>query len=154
MHLHQKAPEFSLEDQSGTTHTLASYLGKWVVLYFYPKDGTPGCTTEACAFRDAFTQLQKHNVVILGVSKDSVESHKAFAKEHTLNFPLLADTEADVSKDYGAWHPQQFNGQPGIKRETFLIDPDGDVAKIYKDVDPLVHAKEIMKDLEELNNEL
>jgi thioredoxin-dependent peroxiredoxin len=154
MHIHKRAPEFTLPDQNGKNHSLATYKGKWVVLYFYPKDDTPGCTTEACTFRDAFEDLQKHDVIVLGVSKDSVESHKKFAEKHNLNFPLLADTDAEVSKLYGAWHPHQFLGLPGIKRETFLIDPDGDVAKHYEKVDPIAHAKEILEDVQELDSEL
>ncbi len=154
MQIHEKAPEFSLPDQNGEEHTLAGYQGKWVVLYFYPKDDTPGCTTEACAFRDALSELQKQNVIILGVSLDSVASHQAFAQKHNLNFPLLSDEEGTVSKAYGAWYPEQFQGKPGLKRETYLIDPEGNIVKHYKDVDPVIHAQEINQDLQKLENEL
>lgn len=154
MHIHHKVPEFTLPDQHGKEHSLTDYKGKWVVLYFYPKDDTPGCTTEACAFRDAFKDLQKHDVVVLGVSLDSVDSHKKFAAKHNLDFPLLSDADAEVSKAYGAWHAHQFMGLPGLKRETFLIDPDGDLAMHYAKVDPIAHAQEILADLEHLNNEL
>lgn len=154
MHVHQAAPDFKLSDQEGKEHTLAQYKGKWVVLYFYPKDDTPGCTKEACNFRDSFHELEKHGVIVLGVSKDSVASHKKFAEKYNLNFPLLADEDAEVSKQYGTYDKHQFLGLPGIKRETFLVDPEGDIAMIYKKVDPIKHAKEILDDLEHLNNEL
>lgn len=154
MHIHTPAHNFTLEDQEGKEHSLSQYKGRWVILYFYPKDDTPGCTTEACAFRDSFTELQKHDVVILGVSKDTVESHKHFAEKHNLNFPLLADTDAEVSKAYEAYDEHHFPGFSGIKRVTYIIDPDGDITKIYPKVDPVGHAKEILQELEELNNEL
>lgn len=154
MHVHDTAPNFRLPDQAWKEHSLSDYLGKWVILYFYPKDDTPGCTKEACAFRDSFKELEKHDVIVLGISKDSVESHKKFAEKYHLDFPLLADVEAEVSKQYGTYDKHQFMGLPGIKRETFLIDPDGDIAMIYKDVDPVKHAQEILEDLEHLNNEL
>lgn len=150
MQIHEKAPDFELPDQDGRTHRLADYRGKWVVLYFYPKDDTPGCTTEACGFRDSFTDLQKHDVVVLGVSKDTVESHKAFVKKHNLNFLLVSDIDSSVSNEYGAWD----NNTHGIKRETFLIDPDGDLAMHYINVDPLIHVQQILSDLEHLNNQL
>lgn len=150
MQIHEKAPDFELLDQNGKTHRLTDYIKKWIVLYFYPKDDTPGCTTEACSFRDSITDLQKHDVVVLGVSKDTIKSHKAFAQKHTLNFPILADIDASVSKAYGVWD----NDTLGIKRETFLIDPDGDLAMHYTNVDPLIHVQQILSDLEHLDNEL
>ncbi len=152
MQLHQKAPQFTLPDQDGVNHTLKDYQGKWVILYFYPKDDTPGCTTEACAFRDAFEDFQKHDVVVLGISLDSIDSHKDFAQKHQLNFPILADTDAEVSKVYGAWALKLFNDKPGVKRETFLINPDGIIVKHYENVDPVVHAKDIMQDLKDLGS--
>lgn len=148
MHIHEAVPDFVLPDQNGQTHRLADYKGKWVVLYFYPEDDTPGCTDEACSLRDAFTELQKHGVVILGVSKDTTESHNAFAQKHNLNFPLLADVDSEVSAAYGVWDMDR----QGINRETFLIDPDGDLAKHYAKVDPASHAQEILQDLNELNS--
>jgi thioredoxin-dependent peroxiredoxin len=150
MHIHELAPEFTLPDQAGKNHSLADYKGKWVVLYFYPEDDSPGCTTEACAFRDSFNDLQKHDVAVLGISVDSVASHKKFADKHHLTFPLLSDTDAEVSKAYGAYNPERTTD----KRITYLIDPEGDIAKFYPKVDPIVHAKEIIQELDELNNEL
>lgn len=154
MHVHEKAPLFELPDQNGEIQKLIYYKKKWVVLYFYPKDGTPGCTKEACQFRDNLHELESRGVVILGVSLDSVQSHKEFAAKYNLNFPLLADTDASVSKAYGAWAEDQFEGKPGVHRITFLIDPDGDIAKKYTDVDPISHVTEILQDLEELTAEL
>lgn len=154
MRIHEKAPNFQLPDQDGNVHQLNDYLGKWVVLYFYPKDDTPGCTTEACSFRDSFDELRKHDVMIFGVSMDSVESHKKFVQKHRLNFPLLADTEAVVSKLYGAWDPKGFKDKPESIRETFLIDPEGDLAEYYPNVDPLQHVQQIRKDLQRLNTKI
>jgi peroxiredoxin Q/BCP len=141
----QAAPDFSLMDQSGATRTLAAYRGRWIVLYFYPKDDTPGCTTEACQFRDDFASIQKLGAAILGVSIDSRESHAEFARKYHLPFPLLADTDGAVAKQYGAlwgaW-PLRF-----ARRHTFLIDPAGRIARIYREVDPQNHSREIMADL-------
>ena len=106
-----KAPAFSLKDQNGVVHTLEQYKGEWVVLYFYPKDATPGCTKEACAFRDGRDVLTQYGAVVLGVSKDSVESHKKFADKHKLTFTLLSDPEAETVKAYGAWGKKKFMGK-------------------------------------------
>ena len=143
------ASDFSLPDQDGITHTLTQYKGKWVILYFYPKDDTPGCTKEACNFRDSTAEFQKLDVVILGVSKDSVSSHKKFADKYHLNFPLLSDESTKMIQTYGAWGEKKFMGKTfmGILRTTYLIKPSGEVYKIYKDVNPLVHAGEILADL-------
>lgn len=138
-----KVKNFSLHDQSTTIHTLKQYRGKWVVLYFYPKDDTPGCTIEACTFRDSLAELQKRGVVILGVSKDSVASHKKFADKYHLNFPILSDESKETIKAYDAW------GGLGTRRITYLIDPKGDIHKIYKNVNPTIHAGEILPDLKE-----
>lgn len=142
-----KAPSFSLPDQDGHVRQLSDYLGKWVVLYFYPKDDTPGCTVEACSFRDAFEKLQASGVIILGVSKDSVKSHKKFAKKHNLNFPLLSDESTEMIKAYGAWSERQFLGRPGVLRKTFLINPTGEIVKEYPKVNPIGHASTIIADL-------
>ncbi len=145
----QLAPTFSLPDQDGKTHSLSEYMGKWVVLYFYPKDDTPGCTVEACNFRDSFHELQKLGVVILGVSKDSVKSHKKFADKYNLNFPILSDEGLETIKTYNAWGKKKFMGREydGIFRMTYLIDPKGKIAKVYENVNPLTHASEIINDL-------
>ena len=150
--VNSQAPDFSALDQEGKTHKLSDYTGKWVVLYFYPKDNTPGCTKEACSFRDNYQSLAKLGVVVLGVSKDSVDSHKKFAKKHNLNFPLLADVDKKIINDYGVWQKKKFLGKEyfGVARTTFLIDKKGKVRKIYDKVNPLVHTKEIIEDLKAL----
>ena len=115
-----KAPDFSLPDQNGTLHTLSQYAGKWVVVYFYPKDSTPGCTKEACSFRDGRQFLEEAGAVVLGISKDSVASHKKFAEAHKLNFTLLSDTSTETIQAYGAWGQKKFMGREymGINRNT------------------------------------
>jgi thioredoxin-dependent peroxiredoxin len=142
----QPAPAFKLQDQAGKWHTLADYKGKWVALYFYPKDDTPGCTTQACGFRDNIFAFNKEGAVILGVSLDDVASHKEFAEKHSLPFSLLADTDKAVSKKYGVL------GYAGMaaKRETFLIDPQGKVAKHYAAVDPKGNSVEVLADIKAL----
>ena len=142
------APDFSLPDQAGKTHTLSDYSGNWLLLYFYPKDDTPGCTTEACALRDHITVLHAMGAKVVGVSLDDVASHAEFAKKHELPFTLLADTEAVVTKRYDALRDMlvmQF-----AKRYSFLISPDGKIAKRYLDVDPDAHAGEVIADLKQL----
>jgi peroxiredoxin Q/BCP len=147
-----KAPEFVLPDQDGKMHRLADYRGKWVLLYFYPKDNTSGCTKEACAIRDEFPRFGKLDAVVLGVSKDSVESHRRFADKHNLPFTLLSDSETKVLKAYGAWGRKKMAGREymGIFRKSFLIDPKGVIAKVYEKVKPLEHAAEVLEDLKEL----
>lgn len=144
-----KAKDFSLPDQDGKVHSLKGSLGKWVVLYFYPKDDTPGCTKEACNFRDSFQELSKLNVAILGVSKDSVVSHKKFAEKYNLNFPILSDENRIVIDAYGAWGLKKFLGREyqGIIRMTYLINPNGVITQIYPKVNPLTHAKEIITEI-------
>jgi peroxiredoxin Q/BCP len=144
-----KAKDFALPDQNNTIHTLKQYRGKWVVLYFYPKDDTPGCTIEACKFRDSFKELQQLGVVILGVSKDSVASHKKFAEKYHLNFPLLSDESRETIKVYDAWGMKKFLGKQfeGTLRKTYAINPDGDIKKVYNNVNPTIHAGEILRDL-------
>ncbi|MBP9669889.1 thioredoxin-dependent thiol peroxidase [Candidatus Woesebacteria bacterium] len=147
-----KAYDFSLQDQDGVTRSLQDYVGKWVVLYFYPKDDTPGCTTEACNFRDSFHELEKLGVTIIGISKDSVASHKKFAQKYSLTFPLLSDSDHSVIEEYSAWGEKKFMGKVflGILRMTYLIDPAGNIVKTYEKVNPTVHASEILSDLKEL----
>lgn len=143
------APTFSLPDQDGKTHSLADYKGKWVVVYFYPKDDTPGCTTEACSFRDEYGYIKENGAVVLGISKDSVASHKKFAAKFNLNFPLLSDESLDTIKAYGAYGERSMYGRKfmGIIRSTFLINPDGQIVKEYPEVTPKDHAVQIVKDL-------
>lgn len=138
-----KAPDFSAPDQDGVIHTLAEYQGSWLLLYFYPEDDTPGCTTEACNFRDAFHQLQRL-VRIVGVSQDTVESHKNFAQKYGLPFTLLADPEKNLIAAYGA------TGLLFTKRVSFLINPEGVITKIYDKVNVEKHAQEIMDDVQNL----
>lgn len=148
----QPAPDFTLPDQTGRTHSLAAYRGRWVLVYFYPKDDTPGCTKEACAIRDDFAAFGELDAVVLGVSTDSVESHAKFAAKYELPFPLLADVATDVVQAYGVWGPKKFMGREflGTKRVSFLIDPQGRVAKVYAKVKPAEHAAEVLGDLREL----
>jgi len=147
------AINFSLPDQDGVMRSLHDYLGKWVILYFYPKDDTPGCTKEACNFRDSFHQLEKLGVIIIGVSKDSVASHKKFATKYSLNFPLLSDPNHELIEQYSAWGEKKFMGRLflGILRMTYLINPKGEIAKVYPKVNPTVHATEILADLQTLS---
>lgn len=152
--LNQPAPNFQLPDQNGQLHSLSDYSGKWVLLYFYPKDNTPGCTREACELRDAWSEIKDFKAVVLGISADSVESHQKFVTKHQLPFPVLSDSEKQVIKEYGAWgEKKMFNNTFwGIKRSSVLIDPEGKVAKIYEKVKPAEHAKQVLKDLRKLNN--
>ena len=143
------APAFSLQDQTGKWHALKDYRGKWVVLYFYPKDGTPGCTTQACEFRDNIFAYRKLNAVILGVSVDDVESHKTFSEEQNLPFPILADSDKKVTKEYGTL--KLYMGTLEMaRRDTFIIDPEGRVAKHYVSVDPKGHSELVLTDLKQL----
>ncbi len=144
------APDFTLPDQNGELHTLSSYAGKWVLLYFYPKDDTPGCTIEACTIRDQFNDFQRIAAVVLGVSTDSVKSHKKFADAYQLPFTLLADEHREVVGQYGVWEEKKFMGKKymGTLRTSFLIDPAGRIAKVYEKVKPKKHAAEVLADLE------
>jgi peroxiredoxin Q/BCP len=142
------APEFKLQDQNGQWHELKEYRGKWVALYFYPKDQTPGCTTQACDFRDNVFAFRDAGAVILGVSVDDVESHKKFAEKHGLPFTLLADSTKQTAKQYGVL--RNLLGLKIAKRDTFLIDPEGKIAKHYAGVDPDGHSKVVLNDIMEL----
>lgn len=148
-----KAPEFTLPDQNGTPHTLASYSGKWLIIYFYPKDSTPGCTKEACNFRDGRDVLEQAGAAVVGISKDTVASHKKFADKHSLNFTLLSDESTDTIKAYGSWGKKKFMGREyeGILRNTYLISPDGEIVKTYEGVNPATHIGEVLKDLKQLS---
>lgn len=147
-----KAPDFTLPDQDGKEHTLSNYKGSPVVLYFYPKDQTSGCTTEACAFRDDYSAYREAGVIILGVSPDSPKSHTNFIAKHDLPFTLLADTEREVLKLYSAWGLKKMYGREyeGVLRMTYLIGADGKIAKVYEKVKPAAHSEEILADLKEL----
>ena len=141
LNIKTSAPNFTLIDQNSKEHTLSEFLGSYVLIYFYPKDDTPGCTKEACVIRDMYKDFQSNGVVVLGISSDSVESHKKFAEKYGLPFILLSDPEKKVIKTYEA------NGVIGTKRISYLIGPDGKIEKIYPKVDPAHHGVEILKDI-------
>lgn len=146
--------DFSLPDQNNTVHNLKDHKGSWVVVYFYPKDDTPGCTKEACSFRNNLALFQKEKVTIFGISKDSPLSHKKFAEKYHLNFPLLSDESKDTIKAFGAWGKKKFMGREyeGILRKTYIINPEGEIVKEYSNVNPVDHAKEILRDIKTLNH--
>lgn len=149
----KNAPNFNLPDQDGTLHSLKDYAGNWLVVYFYPKDDTPGCTTEACNFRDARSAIAEFgHAEVVGISKDNVASHKKFADKHTLNFTLLSDPNHEVIEAFGAWQIKKFMGREymGIMRNTYIIDPEGKIVKEYISVTPATHAGELIADLKTL----
>ncbi len=137
-------PDFMLHDQDEEQHRLSDYRGQWIVVYFYPKDDTPGCTAEACGLRDNYSKFEKNEVIVLGISYDSPKSHKAFQEKHALPFTLLSDVEKNVSELFGA------KGMMFPRRKTFLIDPEGIVRKIYEEVDVTTHATDILMELDKL----
>ncbi len=141
-----KAPDFTLQDQNGENHSLSDYRGKKVILYFYPKDMTSGCTSQACNFRDMYPQFQEKGAVVLGVSKDSVESHKKFEEKHGLPFTLLSDTELEVIKMYDVWKEKTMFGKKamGVVRSTYLIDEDGIIARAFGGVKPKDNAAQML----------
>lgn len=147
--LHQPAPSFELPDQNGKFHRLEDYRGQKVLLYFYPKDDTPGCTVEAQCFRDRLNELKAKGVQVLGVSADSVKSHQRFVKKFSLNFPLLADSETTVCQAYGVWKEKSMFGKKfmGIQRDSFLIDEQGRLVQHYENVDPATHVDQVMAEL-------
>ena len=144
-----QAPDFHLDDANGTSHSLADYTGKWTVLYFYPKDDTPGCTTEACGFRDARDQLTELGAEVVGISKDDASAHDKFKMKYNLNFTLLSDPEGKTIEAYGTWGKKMF-GREGILRKTFIIDPKGQVVKVYGRVTPLGHGEQVIEELKRL----
>ena len=149
----KKAPAFTLTADDGSKVRLSELKGKPVVLYFYPKDDTPGCTKEACAFRDASTKLKKLGAVVLGVSPDTVESHVKFREKYKLNFPLLADPDHKIAEKYGAWREKNMYGKKsmGVQRSTFVIDPAGKVAKLWKRVKVDGHDAQVLEALKALD---
>jgi peroxiredoxin Q/BCP len=146
------APDFTLNDGDGNAVTLSELRGQWIVLYFYPRDNTPGCTKEACGFRDQYQALQAQNAVILGISTDDQNAHQKFTKKHNLPFPLLCDPEGTVATTYESYGLKKFMGKEfmGVFRNTFLIDPEGRITKIYRKVKPEPHASEVLDDLKQL----
>ena len=149
----EEAPNFTLEADDGREVSLSDYQGESLVLYFYPKDGTPGCTREAIEFRDIVDEFEKEDAVILGVSKDSVKSHQRFKRKHNLHFTLLSDPEGKVLELYGAWKEKSMYGRTfmGVERTTFLIDESGVVKKIYRKVRVKGHAQACLLDLKSKN---
>ncbi|MCA9358838.1 thioredoxin-dependent thiol peroxidase [Candidatus Kaiserbacteria bacterium] len=148
------APKFTLLDQGGQKQSLSAQKGKWVLIYFYPKDDTPGCTKEACTIAEVYNDFSKMGVTVFGVSKDSVASHKKFADKYSLPFSLLSDEEGKVIEAYGAWKEKSMFGKKymGINRISYLINPKGKVEKVYPKVSPATHALDILKDLKSLIN--
>ena len=144
-----QAPDFQLSDQEGNPHRLADYAGRTVVLYFYPRDDTPGCTKQACSLRDDMEEITAEGAVVLGVSTDSAESHQNFIAKHELNFPLLVDTEAEVATRYGAWGEKVLYGRKsiGMTRATFVIGPDGVLTKVWKRAKAADHGQAVLKAL-------
>ncbi|MBI4080526.1 MAG: thioredoxin-dependent thiol peroxidase [Candidatus Levybacteria bacterium] len=147
-----KIPNFSLPDQTGKLHSFSDYKGRWLVVYFYPKDDTPTCTKEACSFRDAIDILTEQHIAVLGISKDSIKSHKKFADKYHLPFPLLSDESKETIKAFGAWGKKRFMGREfeGILRKTYLIDPNGEIKKVYEKIDPINQPQDVMNDITEL----
>lgn len=147
-----QAPDFSLPDENGDLRRLSDYRGKVVVLYFYPKDDTPGCTTEACGFRDRYQDYEKAGVPVIGISPDDVKKHQKFKAKYNLPFTLLADTDHTVCELYRVWGRKKFMGKEydGVFRTTFLIDKDGTILRVFENVKPEGHSQEILKVLEEI----
>lgn len=145
------APDFSLKDSDGNTRRLADWRGRWLVLYFYPQDDTPGCTIEACAMRDARDELTEQGAEVVGISRDEAASHDAFKAKYNLNFTLLSDPEKVAIGAYGAWGKKMF-GHEGVLRKTFIINPEGQVVKVYGRVTPLGHGEQVINELEKLQN--
>ena len=146
-----KAKNFSLKDQDDNIKTLADFKGSWLVLYFYPKDDTPGCTVEACSLRDSNDKLITAGAQVVGISKDDADSHRKFKAKHQLNFTLLSDPEGTTIQTYGAWGKKMF-GREGILRKTFIIDPRGNIQKTYGRVTSMGHGEQILRDLKQLQS--
>lgn len=144
-----QAPHFSLNDAGGVAHSLSDYHGKWLVVFFYPKNDTPGCTIEVCGFRDAHEALIAKKATVLGISRDGSDSHSKFQAKYDLCFTLLSDPTHTVMDAYGAWGKKMF-GHEGVLRKTFIIDPSGKVVKIYGRVKPIGHAQQVLADLDRL----
>ena len=147
-----KAPSFKASDQEGRVRSLKEYAGKWVILYFYPKDDTPGCTKEACSFRDGFGKFKRAGIEVIGVSVDSVKKHAKFVEKYSLPFTLLADEEKKIVEAYGVWGKKKFMGREymGTNRVSYLINPEGKIAKVYETVKPEEHAEEVLADVKAL----
>lgn len=151
LNVNENAPDFTLPDQDNIPHALSDYRGQWVLVYFYPKDNTPGCTTEACSIRDAFPRFDQSHIKVFGISTDTPASHKKFAEKYQLPFTLLADPKKKVVTLYNVYGTKTLFGKkiPGTKRASFLINPEGVIAKIYTTVKPAEHAKQVLQDVKE-----
>ncbi len=151
----RKAPLFTLQDQNKETQSLKTYLGKWTLIYFYPKDDTPGCTKEACTIAEIYSDFKRLKVTIFGVSKDTPKSHKKFADKYNLPFILLSDPTGEMIEKYGALVEKSMFGKKylGIDRVSYLLNPEGKIAKVYSKVDPASHALELIKDIKVLQRE-
>jgi len=147
-----KAPAFTLKDESGVSHKLSEYKGKWTIIYFYPKDDTPGCTKEACTIAAVYDEFAALGVTVLGVSKDSPESHALFKEKYNLPFTLLSDPSAKMMEKYGAWQERSMYGKKfmGTVRMTYVINPKGQIVKVYPKVSPATHALQLLKDIKKL----
>jgi peroxiredoxin Q/BCP len=146
------APDFRLKDSEGVVHSLSDYQGKWLILYFYPQDDTPGCTVEACAMRDARDDLTDLGAEVVGISRDDADSHGRFKAKYNLNFTLLSDPEMLAIRSYGAWGKKQF-GKEGVLRKTFIINPEGQVVKEFGRVIPEGHGNQVVRELTRLQSE-
>jgi peroxiredoxin Q/BCP len=148
-----KAPSFKAPDQEGVVRSLKDYAGKWVILYFYPKDDTPGCTKEACSFRDGFAKYKRAGIEVIGVSVDSVKKHAKFVEKYSLPFTLLSDEDKKIVEAYGVWGEKKFMGRTymGTNRVSYLINPEGKISKVYDKVKPEEHADEVLDDVKLLN---
>lgn len=144
-----KAPEFNLTDSEGNQHQLSDYEGETIVVYFYPKDDTPGCTKEACSFRDAYADFKEAGVEVIGISPDTEKSHKKFANKYDLPFTLLSDPDHEVSEAYGVWGLKKYMGREyeGIYRTTFIIGPEGEIKRVFENVKPSDHSQEVLEEV-------
>lgn len=150
----EMAPDFELPDENGEIHSLSDYKNDWVLIYFYPKDDTPGCTKEACMIRDNFPKFEELELKVLGISTDSEESHSRFKDKYSLPFTLLADTKKEVTQKYEVAIEKKIFGKTfhATARTSFLLDPEGRIAKIYKKANPTTHAGEVLQDLSEMKD--
>lgn len=155
LEINTTAPHFELPDETGALRELEDFKGSWIVIYFYPKDDTPGCTKEACMIRDLYDDFAKNDIIVLGISKDSPISHTKFKEKYQLPFTLLSDESTTMIQDYGAWKEKSMFGKKyfGIERITYIVNPAGVIAKSYSKVSPAEHAHQLLKDIEQLRNE-
>lgn len=150
----EKAPSFKLQDSEGKVHSLEDYHGKTIVVYFYPKDDTPGCTKEACSFRDDYSAFKEAGIEIIGISPDTIESHQKFSEKYDLPFTLLADPDHEVSKSYEVWGQKKSFGREyeGIFRTTFIVGPEGKIKRVFENVKPSEHSQEVLEEISEKND--